>query len=101
MSDAHTNVLRLFASPEYWSLLGYQRSTAPSFLLDNPTGSLIDIMRVGGGPFSFLSIALAPFIESSTTVMFTSTRAGGNAVLLSAAGLVGIALFRLRRRTRA
>ena len=135
-------------------------ATTPSFLLNSPTGSLIDITRVGGGQFSFLSIALAPLFEANTTVVFTGTRAGGNAVqsfdlfgtqsgfqtlflnasfsnltslrlaasnafeeplvkfdnvslfatqvvpepatvLLSAAGLAGIALFRLRRRTRA
>lgn len=134
-------------------------SNTPSFLLNSPDGSLIDITRVGGGQFSFLSIALAPFLGAATNVMFTGTRAGGNAmqsidllgtqtgfrtldlnamfnnltslrvaasnefaepfvkfdnvalvatqvvpepstVLLSAAGLAGIALLRLRRRTR-
>ena len=133
-------------------------ATTPSLLLNSPDGSFIDITRVGGGQFSFLSISLAPFLGTSTNVMFTGTRAGVNAVqsidllgtqtgfqtlllnttfsnltslrlaagnesepfvkfdnvalfatqvvpepstvLLSAAGLAGIALLRLRRRTR-
>ncbi|WP_230981180.1 PEP-CTERM sorting domain-containing protein [Gemmatimonas groenlandica] len=138
----------------------FDGSTTPSFLLNTSLGSLIDITRVGGGQFSFLSIALAPYFEANTTVLFTGTRAGGNVtqsfdllgmqsgfmtvmlnatfnnltslrltannqfseplvkfdnvalvgtqvvpepstVLLSAAGLAGIALLRLRRRTRA
>lgn len=138
----------------------FDGSATPSFLLNTTAGSLIDITRVGGGQFSFLSIALAPYFEANTTVMFTGTRAGGNVtqsfdllgmqagfmtvmlnatfnnltslrltasnqyteplvkfdnvalvgtqvvpepstVLLSAAGLAGIALLRLRRRTRA
>lgn len=138
----------------------FDGSTTPSFLLNTTAGSLIDITRVGGGQFSFLSIALAPYFEANTSVMFTGTRAGGNVmqtfdllgmqtgfltvmvnstfnnltslritasnqfaeplvkfdnvalvgtqvvpepatVLLSAAGLAGIALLRLRRRTRA
>ena len=138
----------------------FDGSTTPSFLLNTSLGSLIDVTRVGGGQFSFLSIALAPYFEANTTVTFTGTRAGGNVmqsfdllgmqtgfltvmlnstfnnltslrltasnqfaeplvkfdnvalvgtqvvpepstVLLSAAGLAGIALLRLRRRTRA
>ena len=55
-------------------------SNTPSFLLNSNDGSLIDITRVGGGQFSFLSIGLAPFDRASTNVLFTGTRAGGNAV---------------------
>ena len=55
-------------------------SNTPSFLLNSNDGSLIDITRVNGGQFSFLSIALAPYLETATNVIFTGTRVGVNAM---------------------
>ena len=51
--------------------------TTPSFLLNSPAASLIDVMRSGGGLFNLTSISLAPFFEANTTVLFTGMMIGG------------------------
>lgn len=50
--------------------------STPSFLLNSPTATLIDVTR-NGGLFNLNSISLAPFFEANTTVLFTGTRSGG------------------------
>lgn len=50
--------------------------TTPSLLLNSPTGSVIDIMRTGGGTFSFTGIDLAPYFEANTSVLFTGFGVG-------------------------
>ena len=49
----------------------------PSLLLNSPAASLIDVSRSGGGLFSLTTIALAPFFEANTSVMFTGMGLGG------------------------
>lgn len=52
--------------------------STPSFLLNTPEASLIDVTRSGGGLFSLTSIELAPFFDANTTVMFTGMGMGGS-----------------------
>lgn len=51
--------------------------STPSLLLNSPLASLVNITTLSGGLFSLSSIALAPFFDASTTVLFTGTSAAG------------------------
>jgi hypothetical protein len=60
---------------------------SPAIFLNDPTATMIEFTRVGGGLFSLSSIAFAPFLQAATTVTLMGIRPSAATVMLTLAGI--------------
>lgn len=60
---------------------------SPALVLNDPTATLVEFTRVGGGLFSLSSIAFAPFLQGATTVTLLGIRPSATTIMLTLAGI--------------
>jgi len=60
---------------------------SPALFLNDPTPTVMEFTRMGGGLFSLSSISFAPFLQSATTVTLMGIRPSAATVMLTLAGI--------------